>query len=45
VNNKNKEIELFIYHNITDNSQALYGFLTREEKEIFEELIKISGVG
>lgn len=41
---KLKNIELFIYHNITDNSQALYGFLTRDEKNIFEELIKISWV-
>ena len=41
---KQKEVELFIYHNITDNSQALYGFLTRDEKNIFEQLIKISWV-
>ena len=41
---KLKDIELFIYHNITDNSQALYGFLTRDEKNIFEQLIKISWV-
>jgi len=40
-----KEIKLFIFHNITDNSQALYGFLTRDEKQIFEQLIKISWVG
>jgi len=44
VDKKLQEIELFIYHHITDNSQALYGFLKKEEKEIFEELIKISGV-
>ena len=40
-----KEIKLFIFHNITDNSQALCGFLTRDEKQIFEQLIKISWVG
>lgn len=39
-----KEIELFIYHNITDNSQNLYWFVSRDEKQIFEELIKISWV-
>ena len=38
------EIDLFIYHNITDNSQSLFWFLNPETKKVFEELIKISGV-
>ncbi len=41
---KLEKIELFVYHNITDNSQYLYGFLTRDEKNIFKQLIKISWV-
>lgn len=37
--------ELFIYTHLTDNSLALYGFFTEEEKEIFLKLISISGIG
>jgi len=37
--------ELFIYTHLTDNSLALYGFFTEEEKEIFLKLIGISGIG
>ncbi|MBW7954713.1 Holliday junction branch migration protein RuvA [Candidatus Gracilibacteria bacterium] len=40
-----KEAELFVYHNITENGQNLFGFLSFEDREFFKELIKISGVG
>ncbi|MDD3302310.1 MAG: Holliday junction branch migration protein RuvA [Candidatus Gracilibacteria bacterium] len=36
---------LYIFHNITENSQSLYGFLTKEEKNMFLEFTKVSGVG
>ncbi|MDI6402179.1 Holliday junction branch migration protein RuvA [Balneolaceae bacterium ANBcel3] len=36
---------LFIYHNITENDQQLFGFSTEEEKLIFELLISVKGVG
>lgn len=39
------EAELYIYHHITEGGQALFGFQTLEEKKLFTELIKISGVG
>lgn len=39
------EIEMFLYHNITENWQSLFGFLEYEEREFFKELIKISGIG
>jgi len=39
-----KEIELFIYHHRTENSQILFGFLEKEEKEIFENLIKVNWI-
>ena len=39
-----KEIELFVYHNITENWQNLFWFLTFEDRELFKELIKISWV-
>jgi len=40
-----EEVELFIYHHRTENSQLLFGFVEREEKQIFEELIKVNWVG
>jgi len=40
-----EEAELYIYHQVTETSEAMYGFLSLEEKKIFTELIKISGVG
>ena len=43
-NDKLINIELFIYHHRTENSQLLFGFLEKEEKIIFEELIKINWV-
>ena len=38
------ETELYIYHNITENNQSLFWFINTEEKKMFSELIKISGV-
>ncbi|NDK08197.1 Holliday junction branch migration protein RuvA [Candidatus Gracilibacteria bacterium] len=39
------EIDLYIYHNITENNQSLYGFLDKQEKLLFTEFTKVSGVG
>ncbi len=39
------EVKLLIHHHITDNDQRLFGFYTREEKELFEQLITVKGVG
>ncbi len=39
-----EEVELFIYHHITENSESLFWFSEKEEKTIFKELIKISGI-
>ena len=38
-------VELHIYTHLTDNSLALFGFSTREEKDLFLKLINISGIG
>jgi Holliday junction DNA helicase RuvA len=38
-------VSLYIYHNITESSQALYGFHTYDEQEFFELLLSISGIG
>lgn len=40
-----KEQSFYIYHHITDVSEVLFGFETREEKALFRKLLKVSGVG
>ncbi|MCH8518584.1 Holliday junction branch migration protein RuvA [Candidatus Gracilibacteria bacterium] len=40
-----EETELYLYHHITEGHQTLFGFLTLEEKKLFTELLKISGIG
>lgn len=39
------ESRLFIHTHVREDELTLYGFLTEEEKLLFEELIKVSGVG
>jgi len=38
-------IELFTYFHLRENRMALYGFLTKEKRALFELLLDISGVG
>jgi holliday junction DNA helicase RuvA len=40
-----KEVSLFVYTQVAEGVLALYGFLDRNEKKLFERLIKVSGVG
>ncbi len=40
-----KNVSLEIYTHVKEDSINLYGFLTQEEKELFERLISISGIG
>ena len=44
-NKVNDEIMILIYHHINDTTQALFGFFEKEEKDMFELLISVSGVG
>src|SRR5205814_7761041 len=39
------ERSLYIHAQVREDSLALYGFLRREEKELFERLISVSGIG
>ncbi len=39
------EVEVFTYHYLRENAMELYGFLTAEERDFFEVLISISGIG
>lgn len=40
-----EETELFIHHHISENFEMLFGFTEKDEKKVFRELIKISGIG
>jgi Holliday junction DNA helicase RuvA len=39
------EIRLRIYTHVREDTLALYGFLTQDEKTLFEKLIGVSGIG
>jgi len=39
------EIKLLIYHHITESDQRLFGFFSKDEKQLFEYLITVKGVG
>lgn len=40
-----EELKLLVHHHITDNDQRLFGFFSPEEKQLFELLITVKGVG
>ncbi len=40
-----QSIQLRIYHHFTDSDQRLFGFITTEEKELFELLITVKNIG
>lgn len=39
------KVKLLIYHHITENDQRLFGFLAQNEKNLFERLITVKGIG
>ncbi len=41
----NDPVSLHIHTQLTDSALSLYGFITREEKDLFLKLISISGIG
>lgn len=42
---QNQEITLLTHLDIKENSHTLYGFLYLDEKEIFEMLLQVNGIG
>ncbi|PWN05946.1 Holliday junction branch migration protein RuvA [Rhodohalobacter mucosus] len=40
-----KELKILIYHHFTDSDQRLFGFATAKEKNLFEKLITVKGIG
>jgi Holliday junction DNA helicase RuvA len=39
------EVSLFVHTHVREDTLALYGFLRRDEKQLFERLISVSGIG
>ena len=37
--------EIYTHHAVREDAQTLYGFSSREERDVFRTLIKVSGVG
>lgn len=40
-----QEVKCYVYFHITQDKQQLFGFPTKEYKQLFEKLITVSGVG
>ncbi len=40
-----ERVKVFTYHHFTDSEQRLFGFLSMDEKALFEKLITVKGVG
>lgn len=40
-----KEVSLLIYTHVREDALALFGFMSRTEKRLFEKLLSISGIG
>ena len=41
----NQEYKIYIYQNIREDENTLYGFKTKEEKNLFLKLINVKGLG
>ena len=41
----NKEYEVYVYQQVREDEQTLYGFKSFEEKELFLKLINVKGLG
>jgi Holliday junction DNA helicase RuvA len=42
---ENEEAEFFIHHHVKEDASNLYGFSSKDDLDIFERLLEVSGVG
>jgi holliday junction DNA helicase RuvA len=42
---KGSEVKLHTHHHVREDTQKLFGFLTRQERELFRQLISVSSIG
>lgn len=42
---KDQEAQLLVHHHFREDAQTLFGFLEQEEKETFEALLSVAGIG
>jgi holliday junction DNA helicase RuvA len=40
-----REVKLLTHHHVREDAEKLYGFLTRDERELFRQIIGISNIG
>jgi len=43
--NQNEEYKVYVYQNVKEDELSLYGFKTKEEKDLFLKLIEVKGLG
>lgn len=41
----NKEVKVHTYHYVREDNQSLYGFKKKEDKQLFSQLLNVSGIG
>lgn len=40
-----EEVKLYTYFQVKEDSMGLYGFLSRQDREMFQQLLSVNGVG
>jgi holliday junction DNA helicase RuvA len=40
-----REVKIFTHHHVREDAEKLYGFITKDERELFRQVIGISNIG
>ncbi len=43
--NENEEVKVYVYNLVREDENSIYGFKTREERDLFLRLIEVKGLG